>query len=236
MSEDPFVTIARALEEHGLPEPERGVSCYVALGDSFTAGTGSPEGLGWADRIANALRRRNTAFVYRNLAEDGATSADVQVQLRQALQLEPDLVTVICGANDVLRSTRPDPSAYADRLSGMFRSLHDAGPRMIVVTATSPHRWDFVRLGPRTRARVEAGMRRFNEVTRTVAEAHGVPCLDVADHPGLRDRDNFAIDGLHPSPSGHARAARAFAALLRDGYRIPISNTEGDDHESQRAS
>jgi lysophospholipase L1-like esterase len=229
MNEDPFVTIARALREHGGPAPPRGVSCYVALGDSFTAGTGSPEGLGWSHRVAEGLRLRNTAFVYRNLAEDGATSADVLEQLGHALQLEPDLVTVICGANDVLRSTRPDPSLYADRLSEIFDRLHKAGPRMVVVTATSPEQWDFVELGPRTRARVEAGMRGVNEVTREVAAAHCVPCLDVADHPGLRERDNFATDGLHPSVLGHARAARAFAFLLRDGYRIPIAHMEGDE-------
>jgi lysophospholipase L1-like esterase len=229
MSEDPFVTIARALREKGPLEPPRGVSCYVALGDSFTAGTGSPEGLGWSHRIAEGLRRRNTAFVYRNLAEDGATSADVLDQLNDALQLEPDLVTVICGANDVLRSTRPEPDLYARRLSEIFERLHKAGPRMIVVTATSPEQWDFVRLGPRTRARVEAGMRDINDVTREVARAHCVPCLDVADHPGLRDRDNFATDGLHPSIRGHARAARAFAFLLSDGYRIPIAHMEGDE-------
>ena len=229
MSEDPFVTIARALREHRPSEPPRGVSCYVALGDSFTAGTGSPEGLGWSHRIADGLRRRNAAFVYRNLAEDGATSADVLEQLGHALQLEADLVTVICGANDVLRSTRPDPSVYSRRLSEIFERLHHAGPRMIVVTATSPARWDFVSLGPRTRARVEAGMRDVNDVTRKVAVEHCVPCLDVADHPGLRDRDNFATDGLHPSIRGHARAARAFALLLRDGYGIPIANMEGDE-------
>ena len=229
MSEDPFVTIARALREHGRFEPPRRVSCYVALGDSFTAGSGSPEGLGWSHRVAEGLRRRNAAVVYRNLAEDGATSADVLEQLGQALQLEPDLATVICGANDVLRSTRPEPSRYARRLGEIFERLHKAGPRMIVVTATSPERWDFVRLGPRTRARVEAGMRDINDVTRAVARDHCVPCLDVADHPGLRDRDNFATDGLHPSIVGHARAARAFASLLRDGYRIPIAHMEGDE-------
>jgi lysophospholipase L1-like esterase len=228
MSEDPFVTIARALQEHGPVEPPRGVSCYVALGDSFTAGTGSPEGLGWSHRVAEGLRRRNAALVYRNLAEDGATSADVLEQLGQALQLEPDLVTVICGANDVLRSTRPEPAGYARRLGAIFERLRKAGPRMIVVTATSPERWDFVPLGPRTRARVEAGMRDVNDVTRAVAREHCVPCLDVADHPGLRERDNFATDGLHPSILGHARAARAFASLLRDGYRIPIARMEGD--------
>ncbi len=229
MNEDPFVTIARALRERRPLEPPRGVSCYVALGDSFTAGTGSPEGLGWSHRIAEGLRRRNTTFVYRNLAQDGATSADVVDQLGRAIQLEPDLVTVICGANDVLRSTRPEPALYARRLGEIFERLHEAGPRMIVVTATSPERWDFVRLGPRTRARVEAGMREINDVTREVARAHCVPCLDVADHPGLRDRDNFATDGLHPSIRGHARAARAFALLLRDGYRIPIADMEGDE-------
>jgi lysophospholipase L1-like esterase len=228
MTEDPLVTIARALGEHGAQEPPRTLSSYAALGDSFTAGTGSPAGLGWADRIAASLRRRNSAFVYRNLARDGATSADVVGQVDQAVQLEPDLVTVICGANDVLRTTRPDESAYARRLSGVFRRLDDAGPRMIVITATSPSRWDFVPLGRRTRARVEAGMRHFNDVTRAVAEKHRVPCLDVADHPALRERDNFATDGLHPSPQGHARAARAFAALLRDGYGISIANLEGE--------
>jgi lysophospholipase L1-like esterase len=228
MTEDPFVTIARALQQHGRPEPPRRVSCFVALGDSFTAGTGSPEGLGWADRIAKSLRGRHPGFVYRNLADDGATSADVLGQLGEGLQLEPDLVTVICGANDVLRSTRPDGSLYARRLTTIFERIKDAGSRVIVITATSPERWDFVPLGPRTRARVEGGMRKFNDVTRRVAEAHRVPCLDVADHPGLRDRDNFANDGLHPSISGHARAATAFAGLLRDGYRIPIGHLEGD--------
>src|SRR3954452_4823764 len=166
MTEDPFVTIARALEEHGTPESPRRVSCYVALGDSFTAGTGSPEGLGWTDRIAASLRGRNSGFVYRNLAVRGATSADVLGELGEGLQLEPDLVTVICGANDVLRSTRPDPSLYARRLTTIFERIQDAGPRVIVITATSPERWDFVRLGPRTRARVEDGMRSFNAVTR----------------------------------------------------------------------
>lgn len=229
MTEDPLVAIARALGEHGTPEPPHEISCFVAMGDSFTAGTGSPEGLGWADRVAAALRRRNSAFAYRNLAEDGATSADVLGQVDRALQLEPDLATVICGANDVLRSTRPDEQAYARRLRRIFGRLWDAGPSMIVITATSPSRWDFVPLGPRTRARVEAGMRSINDVTRRVAEEHGIPCLDVADHPGLRERDNFATDGLHPSPRGHARAARAFAALLRDGYGIQIANTEGDE-------
>jgi lysophospholipase L1-like esterase len=229
MTEDPLVTIARALADHGSGKAtHRAVCCYVALGDSFTAGTGCPPGLCWADKLAGALRARHRALVYRNLAADGATSEDVLARLDEAIELEPDLVTVICGANDVLRSTRPDALAYEGRLTAINARLRDAIPGIAIVTATSPEGWDFVPLGPRTRARVEAGMRRFNAVTRRVAEAHGIPCLDVVGHPGLRDRDNFAGDGLHPSVKGHARAAEAFAHLLRDAQRIPIGHVEGD--------
>ena len=89
-----------------------------------------------------------------------------------------------------------------------------------VVTATAPERLDFLPLRPRTRARVERGVYRINMVTRRVAELHGVPYLEVAGHPGLSDRENFADDGLHPSVLGHIRAAKAFAGLLNQRFGI----------------
>lgn len=225
---DPFAVISRVISSQLMPEARRQqLSCYVALGDSFTAGTGVPGGTGWADRLAGALRLRNPALAYRNLAVDGATSGEVLGQLREAVELEPDLVTVVCGANDVLRTTRPDPLAYAANLVRILRRLRAAVPGVMVITATAPEGWDFVPLGPRTRERIESGMRRFNGVTRRVAEVHRIPCLDVAGHPGLRDRDNFAADGLHPSARGHARAASAFGELVRERYEIPIGHLEG---------
>ena len=76
--------------------------------------------------------------------------------------------------------------------------------------------WDFLELGPRTRARLERGIARFNAATRAVAADHGVPCLDVADHPGLAEPENFVADGLHPSALGHRQAAAGFARAARD--------------------
>jgi len=226
---DPDAVISRVISSQLMPEVRRReLSCYVALGDSFTAGSGCPEGLGWADRLASGLRARHASLSYRNFAVDGATSAEVMEQLGEAVELEPDLVTIVCGANDILRSTRPDVDAYSRHLAGIFRRLRGAVPRVRIVTATSPERWDFVRLGPRTRERIETQTRCLNGVTRGLAEAHRVPCLDVAGHPELADRDNFAADGLHPSPKGHARAARGFAGLLRQHYEIDTGRLEGD--------
>jgi lysophospholipase L1-like esterase len=196
------------------------VNSYVALGDSFTAGTGCAPGEGWADRLAAAIPR-NGSFVYENLAVDGATSADVRRQVGRALQLEPDLVTVVCGTNDLLYC-RLDPLAYSRNLSAILGGLVRALPTVRVVTATAPEGWDFLPLGPRTRARLEAGLVRMNHATRALAAAHGAAVLDVAGHPGLSLAENFAGDGLHPSPLGHRRAAEAFGELVAKRFRVPI--------------
>jgi lysophospholipase L1-like esterase len=148
----------------------------------------------------------------------------VLAQVGPALRLEPDLVTVICGANDVLRTVRPDVKAYADTLAQILDRLRETLPGAAILTATSPEGWRFMELGPRTRARIEDGIRRANEVTREVAARRSVPCLDVVDHPGLADPANFSPDGLHPSAAGHERAAWELGQVLRAEFGIEIDS------------
>ena len=193
------------------------MTVYVAMGDSFTAGLvpGEPR---WPDAVAKALGPDTR---YENLAWVGATSADVEdKQLGQALELRPDVVTLVCGANDVLESVRPDVSAYAERLSRMFARLRREAPGADVVTATYPDISQFLDMRPRTRARVEKGMRAFNEACRGVALRHGVALLDGFDHPAAAQRETFADDGFHPSPEGHRRAAAEFMRALRARFRM----------------
>jgi lysophospholipase L1-like esterase len=219
--EDPFALIARHLAGRG-GRGTHWVSCFVALGDSFTAGAGCAPGECWADRVAASLRESDLGLTYRNLAEDGATSEAVLGQVGPALQLEPDLVTVICGANDVLRTVRPDARRYARTLELILDRLCEGLPGVAILTATSPESWRFMELGPRTRARVGDGIRRVNEATREISAGRGVPCLDVVGHPGLDDAANFGPDGLHPSSVGHERAAREVARALRAELGIDI--------------
>jgi lysophospholipase L1-like esterase len=199
------------------------VSTYAALGDSFTAGGGAGEGERWADRLAGSLRARNADLAYRNLAVDGATSAAVLEQLPAALALRPDLVTVICGANDVLLTSRPDIEGYERRFSAILGGLREGAPEAAILTASAPESWHFLDLRPRTKARLMQALGELNGVTRAVAARHRVPCLDVAGHPGLGKRENFSADGLHPSPLGHERAAAEIALSLRAHFAI-----EGD--------
>jgi lysophospholipase L1-like esterase len=225
-SRDPYAVIARALRSRSAQERRERIRSYAALGDSFTAGTGCAPAERWPDRLAARLRGSQAGFVYRNLAAEGATSADVLDQLGPALQLEPDLVTVVCGANDVLFSVRPDIERYAHRLADVFARLRAAVPGARLATATAPEAWHFLDLGPRTRERVERGIVELNRATREVAATHAVPCLDVARHPDLGDASNFCADGLHPSVLGHAKAAAGFELLLGLASGPPTESEE----------
>jgi lysophospholipase L1-like esterase len=199
----------------------RVVSTYVALGDSFTAGRESIEAERWADRLAAGLRAVNPALTYRNLAVDGASSAEVLEQLPEAIALQPDLVTVICGANDVLLTSRPDVEGYERRLSEILGRLRAELPDgAAILTATAPESWHFMDLRPRTKARLVKALSDLNSVTKAVAARHRVPCLDVAGHPGLTDRANFSADGLHPSSIGHERAVEEISLSLRAHFGI----------------
>jgi lysophospholipase L1-like esterase len=191
------------------------VTTYVAMGDSFTAGV-DPAVPRWPDELA-----RSIGGPYVNLAEVGATSEQVErEQLGQALEVEPDVITLVCGANDVLMSTRPDADAYAARLSRMFARLRRERPGVMILTATYPDISRFLNLRPRSRLRVERGMRRFNAACREVARGHHVVVLEGFDHPAATQRGTFGDDGFHPSAEGHRAAAREFLRALRHRPRL----------------
>jgi lysophospholipase L1-like esterase len=206
------------------PNPARAgriVNSYAALGDSFTAGRDSVDADRWADLLAAAMRRVNPRLRYENLAVDGATSADVlDRQVEPGLALEPDFVTVICGANDVLLTTRPDVAGYAERIDTILRRLREGAPEAMLVTATAPEVWQFMDLRPRTEARLAAATTELNGITRDVAARYEVLCLPVAGHQALRDPATFSADGLHPSSAGHQTVAREAAIVLHQHFGI----------------
>jgi lysophospholipase L1-like esterase len=208
----------------------RVVGAYAALGDSFTAGRDSVDAERWADLLAAGMRRVNPDLRYANLAVDGATSAEVlEGQVGPGLALEPDFVTIICGANDVLLATRPDVAGYADRFDQILHRLREGAPGAAMVTATAPEVWHFMEMRPRTEARLIEATRELNAATREVAKRYDVLCLPVAGHPALRDPATFSADGLHPSSAGHKTVAEQGAIALHEyfGIEFDMGTTKG---------
>jgi lysophospholipase L1-like esterase len=196
----------------------RTVRSYVALGDSFTCGL-EGETIRWADEVAGALPGAG----YTNLAEVGATSEAVEeTQLPEGLAMEPDLVSLTCGANDVLETVRPDPGAYAGRLTRMLQRIRAEAPQAGVFTITYPDLSRFVELRPRTERRVARGTRLYNAALRSVAQRNGVIVMEAAEAPGSEERANFASDGFHASPEGHKRLGAEIVHALGERLGIEI--------------
>lgn len=199
---------------------------WVAMGDSFTAGH-EPGMARWADALAERLRATEPELDHLNLAEARAPIAQVaEEQLEPAIAHQPDLVTLVAGANDVLLSVRPDLDAVAAMLGGMLVRLRGALPEVRLVTATYPDLTRFSPLRDRARRRVGQGMDELNRIIRVAAERHGAACVSLGGNVEETIRSYFAQDGLHPSAAGHARAAIAFAdALVELG--VPVDPSGG---------
>lgn len=182
---------------------------YVALGDSFSAGTGG-DYVPWPELTARGLAARGEPVELHNFAVVGATcAAVVDDQLEPALELRPGLVSLVCGANDVLLSVRPDIEGFEKSFDSLLARLHGELPEAMLITATYPDPGKFADLGPRTRKRVVEGIAGVNVAIRSAAERHGAVCLELSEHPGVADPTNVGKDGFHPSKIGHRRAAAA---------------------------
>jgi lysophospholipase L1-like esterase len=204
----------------------RAVERYVAMGDSFTAGLGDGTGPIWAELVASRLRQANPGLRFNNIAVYGATSEGVAQQAEIALGIEPDLVTVVCGMNDVLKSVRLDPEGFAARLAAIFDRLQAELPGAAILTATAPGNLTFPKPTRQTQAHIVNGLRTLNRTILMQAGERGIPALRWSEHPGLRDPGNFAEDGLHPSARGHVLMADEVSRALRGSFGIEIAAGE----------
>lgn len=189
-----------------------GVHRYVALGDSASCGAGTDGATPWPALLATRLGRE---VRHTNLSRAGATAEEVERhQLAEGLALGPDLISLICGANDLLASGRPDVAAYTRCFARMLERIAAEAPTSHVFTATYPELPRFAALHERSAARLRRALEALNDATRTVAAEHDVLCLDWA--AAALTRADFAADGLHPRPHLQRRMATDALGALQD--------------------
>jgi lysophospholipase L1-like esterase len=204
---------------------------WAALGDSFTAGT-SPGERTWSLIVSEQLAPFRRVEV-TNLARVGARASEVEMeQLDATIELEPDVVTVICGGNDVIGQVRPRIDDFRSAFTQIWERLATGAPAASVLTATYPVAAPDA-MGPRTRERITRGLDELNHAIRDVAAGFGGTCIELTGHPGQGDRRNFAADGLHPSPSGHRAAAAVIGPAIRTALLLDRDTQPEPEPEDQ---
>jgi lysophospholipase L1-like esterase len=176
---------------------------YVALGDSTGAGVGAREG-GYVARIFNRLVERRPGSKLSNLCVSGATTVDlVRSQLDRGVALNPDLVTVGIGINDIGHGLTLEQ--FSKNYEEIISTLKEKTHAQIVVTnipdiSTAP------RIPGPMRSEYQRQIEQFSERLGEIAGRHGVTVFDVhtitkaelPSHP-----EYFSADGFHPSDAGY---------------------------------
>ena len=180
---------------------------YVAMGDSFSEGVGDEaptlpnEVHGWTDRLAIALGELNPETRYSNLAIRGYLIEQImENQLQATLDLQPNLVTLYGGGNNILRPG-VDLDAVVAQLAEGFKELRGAGAEVFTITGL-----DVQGEGPFARTRPRTAL--FNELVREAADEYGVHIIDYWRMRDFIDWRLWAADKLHMNSYGHTRFAR----------------------------
>jgi lysophospholipase L1-like esterase len=195
---------------------------FAVLGDSIAHGLREAipgyQDLGWADRVAVALRRGGREVAYRNFGVPELRAAQVrESQLEPARRFAPDLALVVCGGNDLL-VRKFDVAAVEHEIELILTGLQEAGADVITCTMLDMPRALAMppEFGTELRDRFDA----LCDATRRAASRNRVlvaECapLDVCADPGI-----YASDFQHANTRGHAIAAsvaiRRLGAFLRE--------------------
>jgi lysophospholipase L1-like esterase len=220
-----WLAVARALAvaAPGLavcaPEPAHATAeiRYLALGDSFTAGTGSPPSAAFPSRLAALWRAHGRAVTLKNAAVDGYTTEDVlEQELPQVAAFRPTLVTLAVGANDRVHGWTAE--VYRSNVRVVLRAIIDAGVAPDRIVALPQPEWS---LSPAAAwlgdpAQLGADIVAYNGILRDEARAAGARYVDL--YPLMhRQAESRMItgDGLHPSARSYEQWAAALYERLR---------------------
>jgi lysophospholipase L1-like esterase len=191
---------------------------YVALGDSTVEGIGASHiSKTYPSIIHSALKKSYKNVVFHNLGKSGARISDtIEGQLEKTVQINPQLITISIGANDIFK--RKSLKSYSENLDLLLEQLTSKTDATIVIN-TIPDFSVVPSIPPILRTYCEIQGKRFNSVIEKMAEKYSVVLADLYTHTSVLGKqypELFSDDGLHPSDIGYAIWAHAILVKIEN--------------------
>jgi acyl-CoA thioesterase-1 len=161
----------------------------VALGDSLTEGWGVAPWESYPARLQTALNRLQMNCHVVNAGISGDTCRGVLSRLDEVHMLEPNLVILEIGVNDILMGAQPD------RIQGNIRSIVER-----LQTEGIPVLLAGMELPPVVGGPIRA---EFAAIYPTVARSLPSRFLPSFTRPLWNRPENLQSDGLHPTADGY---------------------------------
>lgn len=179
---------------------------FVAIGDSFTEGIGDEvEGIALKSWVDHFVQLCVNDIEYVNFAKRGLVTKEIRLQqLEKALTFKPDLVSLIAGANDVLKG-RWNHQAYKNEMEFMIDKLSKTDADIII--ANLP---DFtVRLpfSSEKKQVIQEQLLEVNDVIRSLSREYKLHHIDFWNHQLVNDNTLWSTDLIHPNSKGYVKVA-----------------------------
>lgn len=191
---------------------------YLALGDSYTIGTGASDvSRSWPSIIAARLNAELT-----NPAVNGFTTLDlIRDELPYLERVKPDVVSNLIGVNDLVQGRSPEQ--YRASLRRIYDAVAGLGLPAGRVVAISIPNWSVV---PAARdfgdpEHLRRLTETFNAMAKEEAQSRGFTWIDITEmstsSPGW-----ISTDKLHPGDVQYA----AWAEVIWDVVKVPWTAEE----------
>ncbi len=188
---------------------------YLALGDSYTIGTGASDSShSWPAIIASRLDAELT-----NPAVNGYTTLDlIRDELPYLKRVNPDLVSILIGVNDLVQGR--SPAKYRESLGRIYDAV--AALTNAKIAAVSIPNWSYVPAAADFGGKdhVERSTNLFNDIARKEAGKRGFTWIDLtaASTSGIGSQGWIASDQLHPGDTQYAAWAEVVWDSVRDSW------------------
>ena len=196
------------LSTRGVFADEKTALRYVALGDSYTIGTGVELEFSWPSVMTKQLNEKGIPVqLITNLAVNGFTAQEVlSIELPIYKELKPDFATLLVGANDWVQGVEPDQ--FRTRLTQLMDELLKDLPNkdhLLIVTIPD---FGVTPKGPQFSVGrdIAKGISEFNAIIKEEAKKRKLTVVDIfpLSQECAKDPAMISADGLHPSEKGYA--------------------------------
>lgn len=182
---------------------------YVALGDSYTCGTGAKPEEAWPVLLTNHLKSAGVNItLVANPARNGWTTQNViDRELPILEQAQPDFVTLLIGVNDWVQGV--DSNTFHKNLVFIIDKVQAQltnKKKLLLITIPDFGVTPTGAMYSNGRD-ISKGIDEFNSIIKKEASERGLNCVDIfTETQKMKDTPELiANDGLHPSAKEYSR-------------------------------
>ena len=189
----------------------------VAMGTSLTFGYGSgcrvlpPRSTCSGDSSYPTLLSNELRLPVINLAQPVSTTLDGLGQMNSALLLNPVLVVLEYGANDLIQGVSLEDSRA--NLSRMIEGFHEVGTAVVLLSAMHPDMIEKTPEGHRLQGLSE-GTLAYHAMVVELADLYGLPVVEYL-FEGIWWKRELMFDELHPNGMGYLIMKENILSSLR---------------------